>query len=79
MKAIHTFERASTTLPTARCYIRGALNLQQHRSEKLKFCKMLVFFIGTHYKLKGRERKRSKRIVAKNRNQMKEEEAGEVE
>jgi len=34
---------------------------------------MLVFFIRLHYKLKGRERKRSKRIVEKNRNQTKEE------
>ena len=40
---------------------------------------MVVFFIRMHYKLKGRERKRGKRIVKKNRNQKTEEEAGGVE
>jgi hypothetical protein len=34
MKAIQTFERARTSLPTTRCCIRGALYLQQHRPEK---------------------------------------------
>jgi len=32
-----------------------------------------------HYKLKGRERKRGKRIVKKNKNQTKEGETGGVE